>query len=111
MFIGAMKTPAQENPEKQQEHLKKQRDILAYRMKKLSAKQEHFIKKTAELKEKIRKKYEDMKRVLDEDLRITMCQLDMEQEAMERATEENMHCKKYLTVMNSKIVTVKVRKL
>lgn len=31
-----------------------------------------------------------MKRVLDEDLRITMCQLDMEQEAMERNTEENI---------------------
>lgn len=31
-----------------------------------------------------------MKRVLDEDLRITMCQLDMEQEAMERTTEENI---------------------
>lgn len=46
--------------------------------------------KTAELKEKIRKKYDDMKRVLDEDLRITLCQLDMEQEAMERSTEENI---------------------
>lgn len=47
-------------------------------------------KNTAELKEKIRKKYDDMKRVLDEDMRITMCQLDMEQEAMERTTEENI---------------------
>ncbi|TSK14753.1 Zinc-binding protein A33 [Bagarius yarrelli] len=75
---------------KQQEYLRKQRDILAYRMKKLSAKQEHFVQKTAELKEKIKKKYDDMKRVLDEDLRITMCQLDMEQEAMERTTEESI---------------------
>lgn len=47
-------------------------------------------KKTAELKEKFRKKYDDMKRVLDEDLRITMCQLDMEQEAMERTIDENI---------------------
>lgn len=47
-------------------------------------------KNTAELKEKIKKKYDDMKRVLDEDMRITMCQLDMEQEAMERTTEENI---------------------
>lgn len=31
-----------------------------------------------------------MKRVLDEDMRITMCQLDMEQEAMERSTEESI---------------------
>lgn len=49
-----------------------------------------FQEKTAVLKEKIRKKYEDMKRVLDEDLRITMCQLDMEQEAMERTTKEKI---------------------
>lgn len=31
-----------------------------------------------------------MKRVLDEDMRITMSQLDMEQEAMERTMEENI---------------------
>lgn len=31
-----------------------------------------------------------MKRVLDEDMRITMCQLDMEQEAMERTMEEKI---------------------
>ncbi|XP_060795921.1 zinc-binding protein A33 [Neoarius graeffei] len=85
-----MKTQSQDAPVQQQEYLKKQRDILAYQMKKLSAKQVHFIEKTTELKEKIRRKYDDMKRVLDEDLRITMCQLDMEQEAMERATQENI---------------------
>ncbi|XP_053495019.1 zinc-binding protein A33 [Ictalurus furcatus] len=85
-----MKTQSEDMPVKQQEHFKKQRDILAYQMKKLSAKQVHFIEKTAVLKEKIRKKYEDMKRVLDEDLRITMCQLDMEQEAMERTTKEKI---------------------
>lgn len=49
-----------------------------------------FQEKTAELKEKIKKKYDEMKRVLDEDLRITMCQLDMEQEAIKRSTEENI---------------------
>ncbi|KAL6475360.1 hypothetical protein MHYP_G00164000 [Metynnis hypsauchen] len=73
-----------------QEHLKRQRDILAYRMKKLSVKQMDFSKKTEELKDKIKKKYDDMKRVLDEDLRITLCQLDMEEEAMERVIEENI---------------------
>ncbi|KAF7705376.1 zinc-binding protein A33 isoform X1 [Silurus meridionalis] len=85
-----MKAQFQDNPVKQQEYLKKQMDVLAYRMKKLSAKQKHFNEKTTELKEKIRKKYDNMKRVLDEDLQITLCQLDMEQEAMERNTEENI---------------------
>ena len=54
-------------------------------------------KKTEELKEKIKKKYDDMKRVLDEDLRITLCQLDMEKEAMERAIEENIERCYHLT--------------
>uniref|UniRef100_W5L621 Si:ch211-28p3.4 n=1 Tax=Astyanax mexicanus TaxID=7994 RepID=W5L621_ASTMX len=92
-----MRTQAQNTPVKQQEHLKKQRDILAYRMKKLSAKQVGFSKKTEELKTKIKKKYDDMKRVLDEDLRITLCQLDMEEEAMERAIEENIERCYHLT--------------
>ncbi|KAL7856933.1 hypothetical protein SRHO_G00158320 [Serrasalmus rhombeus] len=80
-----------------QEHLKRQRDILAYRMKKLSVKQMDFSKKTEELKDKIKKKYDDMKRVLDEDLRITLCQLDMEEEAMERVIEENIERCYHLT--------------
>ncbi|XP_036428596.1 probable E3 ubiquitin-protein ligase TRIML1 [Colossoma macropomum] len=92
-----MKNQAQDTPVKQQEHLKRQKDILAYRMKKLSAKQIDFSKKTEELKEKIKKKYDDMKRVLDEDLRITLCQLDMEEDAMERAIEENIERCYHLT--------------
>lgn len=46
--------------------------------------------KTATLKEKIKKKYDDMKRVLDEDLRITLSQLDLETEAMERTVEDSI---------------------
>ena len=49
-----------------------------------------FQKKNNVLKEKIKKKYEDMKRVLDEDLRITLNQLDMESEATERTIEDKM---------------------
>ncbi|KAF5896513.1 zinc-binding protein A33-like [Clarias magur] len=85
-----MKSQSQDTPLNQQEHLKKQRNILAYQIKKLSAKQKQYTKETAQLKEKIKKKYDEMKRVLDEDLRITMCQLDMEQEAIKRSTEENI---------------------
>lgn len=47
-------------------------------------------KKADALKEKIRKKYEDMKRVLDEDLRITLTQLDTEQEATEKLVEDKI---------------------
>ncbi|KAG7227924.1 hypothetical protein INR49_013718 [Caranx melampygus] len=75
---------------KHQQHLQRQRDVIAYRMKKLAAKQEEITKKTNAVKEKIRKKYEDMKRVLDEDLRITLTQLDTEHEATERLVEERI---------------------
>lgn len=47
-------------------------------------------KKTNALKEKIKKKYEDMKRVLDEDLRITLTQLDMEYQATECTIEDRI---------------------
>ncbi|ROI81869.1 putative E3 ubiquitin-protein ligase TRIML1 [Anabarilius grahami] len=59
-------------------------------MKKLSSKQSDFNSKTATLKEKIKKKYDDMKRVLDEDFRITLSQLDLETEAMERTVEDSI---------------------
>lgn len=49
------------------------------------------------MKEKIRKKYEDMKRVLDEDLRITLTQLDTEHEATERLVEERIEDCYHLT--------------
>ncbi|KAK1793989.1 hypothetical protein P4O66_010909, partial [Electrophorus voltai] len=55
------------------------------------------VKKTAALKEKMKRKYDDIKRVLDEDLRITLCQLDMEEEAMERTIEENIERCYHLT--------------
>ncbi|KAI3365250.1 hypothetical protein L3Q82_010335, partial [Scortum barcoo] len=75
---------------KHQQHLQRQRDAIAYRMKKLAAKQVEITKKTNAVKEKIRKKYEDMKRVLDEDLRITLTQLDTEHEATEKLVEERI---------------------
>lgn len=42
------------------------------------------------MKEKIRKKYEDMKRILDEDLQITLTQLDIELEATEKLVEDRI---------------------
>lgn len=54
-------------------------------------------KKTNAVKEKIKKKYEDMKRVLDEDLRITLTQLDTEHEATEKLMEERIEDCYHLT--------------
>nr|XP_046233221.1 E3 ubiquitin-protein ligase TRIM39 [Scatophagus argus] len=75
---------------KHQQLLQKQREVIAYRMKKLAAKQVEITKKSNTVKEKIKKKYEDMKRVLDEDLRITLTQLDTELDATEKLVEERI---------------------
>ncbi|XP_059180730.1 E3 ubiquitin-protein ligase TRIM39 [Centropristis striata] len=82
---------------KHQQHLQRQRNAIAYRMKKLAAKQVEITKKTNAVKEKIRKKYEDMKRVLDEDLRITLTQLDIECEATEKLVEDRIEDCYHLT--------------
>ncbi|XP_028285717.1 E3 ubiquitin-protein ligase TRIM39 [Parambassis ranga] len=82
---------------KHQQHLQRQRDVIACRMKKLAAKQVEITKKTEAVKEKIKKKYEDMKRVLDEDLRITLTQLDTELEATEKLVEEKIERCYHLT--------------
>ncbi|KAM9716806.1 E3 ubiquitin-protein ligase TRIM21 isoform 2-T2 [Menidia menidia] len=80
-----------------QQHLQRQRDAVAFRMKKLAAKQAELTKKTDTAKERIKKKYEDMKRVLDEDLRITLAQLDTEHEATEKVVEDKMEDCYHLT--------------
>ncbi|XP_053197033.1 E3 ubiquitin-protein ligase TRIM39 [Scomber japonicus] len=85
-----MKATNEETLFKNQQHLKKQRAAIAHRMKKLAAKQVEITKKTNDLKEKIKKRYEDMKRVLDEDLRITLTQLDAEHDATEKLVEDRI---------------------
>ncbi|KAF1373846.1 hypothetical protein PFLUV_G00243170 [Perca fluviatilis] len=82
---------------KHQQYLQRQKDGMAYRMKKLAALQVEITKKNNAVKEKIRKKYEDMKRVLDEDLRITLTQLDTEYEAMEKLLEDRIEDCYHLT--------------
>ncbi|KAF7666536.1 hypothetical protein LDENG_00102950 [Lucifuga dentata] len=82
---------------KRQQCLQRQRNVIGCRMKKLAAKQVEISNKTAALKEKIKKKYEDMKRILDEDLRITLTQLDTEQEAIEKLVEEKVEDCHHLT--------------
>ncbi|XP_072229010.1 probable E3 ubiquitin-protein ligase TRIML1 [Leuresthes tenuis] len=80
-----------------QQNLLRQRDAIAHRMKKLAAKQVELTKKTDAVKEKIKKKYADMKRVLDEDLRITLAQLDTEHEATEKLVEDKIEDCYHLT--------------
>ncbi|KAM7381609.1 hypothetical protein PAMA_012447 [Pampus argenteus] len=82
---------------KHQQHLQRHRDVIAYRMKKLAAKQAEITRKTNAVKEKIKKKYEDMKRVLDEDLRITLTQLDTEHKATDKLVEERIEDCYHLT--------------
>uniref|UniRef100_A0AAQ4RZA2 Si:ch211-28p3.4 n=1 Tax=Gasterosteus aculeatus aculeatus TaxID=481459 RepID=A0AAQ4RZA2_GASAC len=87
------KATQQEMLQKHRQHLQRQRDGLAHRMKKLAAKQVEITKKTNAIKEKIQKRYEDMKRVLDQDLMITLTQMDIELEATEKTVEDRMeHC-------------------
>ncbi|KAJ8386568.1 hypothetical protein AAFF_G00168940 [Aldrovandia affinis] len=101
MFVARASRPSQEEAEeltmksriretlvKHQEHLKKQRDAVAYRMHKLTAKQADISRKTAALKERIKTKYEEMQKVLEEDLQISLTQLDMEAEAAVSVLEE-----------------------
>lgn len=56
-----------------------------------------FQNKNNAVKEKIRKKYADMKRTLDEDLQITLTQMDMEHEATEKLVEERIQDCYHLT--------------
>ncbi|CAB1312368.1 unnamed protein product [Coregonus sp. 'balchen'] len=75
---------------KHQECLKRQREAVKLRMKKISAKQTEIIKKSSAMRESIRKKYEDIQRVLNEDLRMTLTQLEMEERAAVTALEDLM---------------------
>ncbi|XP_047459072.1 E3 ubiquitin-protein ligase TRIM39 [Mugil cephalus] len=67
--------------EKHQECLKKQRNAVKYRLKKLAARQSEITKKSSVIRESIIQKYQEIKTVLDEDLRITLSHLEMEERA------------------------------
>ncbi|XP_056252009.1 probable E3 ubiquitin-protein ligase TRIML1 [Seriola aureovittata] len=70
-----------ETLEKQQESLKKQREAVKYRLKKLAARQSEITKKSTVIRENIIRKYREIQAVLDEDLRITLSHLEMEERA------------------------------
>ncbi|XP_070834164.1 probable E3 ubiquitin-protein ligase TRIML1 [Chaetodon trifascialis] len=67
--------------EKHQECLKKQREAVKYRLKKLAARQSEIAKKSSVIRESIIRKYQEIQAILDEDLRITLSHLEMEERA------------------------------
>ncbi|XP_035028355.1 probable E3 ubiquitin-protein ligase TRIML1 [Hippoglossus stenolepis] len=71
----------QETLEKHQEGLKRQREAVKYRLKKLAARQSEIAKKSSAIRESIVRKYQEIQAVLDEDLRMTLSHLEMEERA------------------------------
>ncbi|TNN61313.1 Zinc-binding protein A33 [Liparis tanakae] len=58
-----------------------QREAVKYRLKKLAARQSEIAKKSAVIRESIIRKYQEIQVVLDEDLRMTLSHLEMEERA------------------------------
>ncbi|XP_039995687.1 probable E3 ubiquitin-protein ligase TRIML1 [Xiphias gladius] len=76
-----------ETLEKHQECLKRQREAVKYRLKKLAARQSEITKKSSVIRESIIRKYQEIQAVLDEDLRITLSHLEMEERAAASALD------------------------
>ncbi|XP_053188624.1 probable E3 ubiquitin-protein ligase TRIML1 [Scomber japonicus] len=74
-------TTLPETLEKNQECLKKQKEAVKYRLKKLAARQSEITKKSSVIRESILRKYQEIQTVLDEDLRMTLSYLEMEERA------------------------------
>ncbi|XP_072533464.1 E3 ubiquitin-protein ligase TRIM21 isoform X2 [Salminus brasiliensis] len=71
-----------------QERLKRQKDAVACGMKKLDAKRTEIKKKALTIRNNIERKYEEMRRVLEEDCRTTLSLLEMEEKATVRALDD-----------------------
>ncbi|XP_041803998.1 probable E3 ubiquitin-protein ligase TRIML1 [Chelmon rostratus] len=87
---------ATEALEKHQECLKKQREAVKYRLKKLAARQSEITKKSSVIRESIIRKYQEIQAILDEDLRITLSHLEMEERAAVSALDGLMERNCYL---------------
>ncbi|KAL7889307.1 hypothetical protein AOLI_G00015650 [Acnodon oligacanthus] len=83
-----MKAQSEEMKLTVQERLTRQKEAVACRMKKLDAKQNEIKKKYSAIRENIERKYEEMKRVLEEDCRITLSLLEMEEKATVQALDD-----------------------
>ncbi|TRY81790.1 hypothetical protein DNTS_023115 [Danionella cerebrum] len=79
--------------EKVQNRLIRQREMIRSRLKKLNIKQSEIKANSSAMRGSIMKKYEEMRRVLDEDCRTTMALLEMEEMAalhkLEKLMEES----------------------
>ncbi|XP_060896974.1 probable E3 ubiquitin-protein ligase TRIML1 [Labrus mixtus] len=80
----------QETLEKHQESLQKQRDAVKYRLKKLSARQSEITRKSSAIRESIVQKYQEIQAVLEQDLRLTLTHLEMEERAVVSALDALM---------------------
>ncbi|KAG7512942.1 putative E3 ubiquitin-protein ligase TRIML1 [Solea senegalensis] len=80
----------QETLEKHHECLKKQRDAVKYRLKKLATRQTEITKKSSVIKESVIRKYQEIRAILDEDLRTTLSHLEMEERATVSALDGMM---------------------
>ncbi|KAM9804238.1 zinc-binding protein A33-like [Neosynchiropus ocellatus] len=65
--------------EQRQEFLKSQRESVKDRLKTLAVHQSEIARKSLAIKERVVVKYQEIQAVLDEDLRITLSHLDMEE--------------------------------
>ncbi|XP_051506815.1 probable E3 ubiquitin-protein ligase TRIML1 [Myxocyprinus asiaticus] len=81
-------------PQNIQNRLTGQREVIKCRLKKLKGKQKEIKTKSSAMRESIMKKYEEMRRVLEEDCRITLSLLEMEETATIQALENliEMNC-------------------
>ncbi|XP_039528673.1 E3 ubiquitin-protein ligase TRIM39 [Pimephales promelas] len=70
-----------------QDLLVRQREVIRCRLKKLNGKQNEIKSKSSAVRENIVKKYEEMRRVLEEDCRITLSLLEMEETAAVQALD------------------------
>ncbi|KAI4889255.1 hypothetical protein NFI96_009414 [Prochilodus magdalenae] len=71
-----------------QDRLRRQKEVVACRMRKLDAKKTEIKKKASAIRENIQRKYDEMKRVLEEDCRITLSLLEMEETAAVHALDD-----------------------
>nr|XP_055027126.1 E3 ubiquitin-protein ligase TRIM39 [Misgurnus anguillicaudatus] len=71
-----------------QDHLIRQKELIKYRLKKLNDKQNEIKSKSLVMRENTMKKYKEMQRVLEEDCRITLSLLEIEETATVHALDD-----------------------
>ncbi|CAL8300194.1 unnamed protein product [Merluccius merluccius] len=70
-----------ETLESRRECLTRQRDAVKHRLKNLAARQSKITRRSLAIKESIIRKYEELQKVLEEDMRLTLAFLDVEERA------------------------------